>query len=119
MGIVRRHEDKGLLMVPMIAPEHTSRIKKTDLLSSAGAGVLGAGLALLFAEMLKPYAASILVVGLIAHGLGMFQKHQLERGGGSVLDLLAGVRWFVPGYRSRPTMSLPGLKTKGLYDRYK
>ena len=35
-------------------------------------------LALLFAELLAPYAVAILIVGLCAHAWGMFQKHQLE-----------------------------------------
>jgi hypothetical protein len=101
MGIVRRHDDKGLLMESMTAPEHTSKIKKADLLSSAGAGALGAGLALLFAEALKPYGATILVVGLIAHGLGMFQKHQLERQETSVrswwVEVLYWLCWLALG----------------------
>jgi hypothetical protein len=56
-----------------------TRTKRAELLSTVGAGVLGAGLALLFAEVLKVYAVAILLVGLLAHTWGMFQKHQLER----------------------------------------
>jgi len=53
--------------------------KRAELLSSVGAGVLGAGLALLAAEALAPYAVAILLVGLGAHAWGMFEKHRLER----------------------------------------
>lgn len=54
-------------------------IKRAELLSSVGAGVLGAGLALLLAEALAPYAVAILLVGLCAHAGGMFEKHRRER----------------------------------------
>ncbi len=64
---------------------HTSMgsagIKKAELLSSLGAGVLGAGLALLAARLLAPYALPILLLGLVAHSVGMYRKHQLERQG--------------------------------------
>jgi len=53
--------------------------KRAELLSSVGAGVLGAGLALLLAEALAPYAVAILLVGLCAHAWGMFERHRLER----------------------------------------
>ena len=56
-----------------------AQIKRAELLSSIGAGVLGAGIALLWASILAPYAAPILLLGLLAHAGGMFKKHQLER----------------------------------------
>jgi hypothetical protein len=46
-----------------------------------GAGVLGAGIALLLANLLTPYAIPILLLGLISHAVGMFQKHGLEQQG--------------------------------------
>lgn len=58
--------------------QDVARTKRAELLSAVGAGVLGAGLALLFTEFLAPYAVAILVVGFLAHAWGMFQKHQLE-----------------------------------------
>jgi hypothetical protein len=58
-----------------------SHTERAELLSSVGAGVLGAGMALLFAQVLAPYALAILLVGLVAHAWGMFQKHEIERGG--------------------------------------
>ena len=55
-------------------------IKKAELLSSFGAGILGGGIALLLANMLAGYAFPILLLGLISHSVGMFQKHRPEQG---------------------------------------
>ncbi len=58
---------------------HTSEIKKAELLSSFSAGILGAGIALLLASQLAPYAFPILLLGLIFHAAGMFRKHGLAQ----------------------------------------
>lgn len=58
-------------------------LKRTELLSSVGAGVLGGGIALLLADILSPYSIPILMLGLVAHAVGMAQKHALEQRGGS------------------------------------
>jgi hypothetical protein len=66
----------------MVTSTHTAnitRIKKAELLSSLGAGVLGAGIALLLPNQLAPYAIPILLLGLISHAVGMSQKHGLEQ----------------------------------------
>ena len=63
----------------MTTSTHIARMKKADLLSSLGAGVLGAGIALLLPEQLVPYTIPILLLGLISHSVGMFQKHGLEQ----------------------------------------
>jgi len=63
---------------------YIARIKRAELLSSIGAGVLGAGIALLLANILARYAAPILLLGLVAHAGGMFQKHRLEQHGENV-----------------------------------
>lgn len=60
---------------------HTARVKKAELLSSLGAGILGAGIALLLPNQLAPYAIAILLLGLISRAVGMFQKHGLEQQG--------------------------------------
>lgn len=65
----------------MTTSSHFARIKKAELLSSIGAGVLGAGIALLLATSLAPYAISTLLLGLLSHAVGMFQKHGLEQQG--------------------------------------
>ncbi len=64
--------------------EHATHIKRAELLSSVGAGVLGAGIGLLLANFLSPYAVPILLLGLMSHAAGMFRKHTLEQQGESV-----------------------------------
>jgi hypothetical protein len=64
----------------MIDTQTLALIKKADFLSSLGAGILGAGIALLWANSLAEFALPILLVGLLSHSLGMFQKHHLEQG---------------------------------------
>ena len=64
----------------MTTSTHIARVKKAELLSSLGAGVLGAGIALL-PNQLAPYTIPILLLGLISHAVGMSQKHGLEQQG--------------------------------------
>ena len=54
------------------------RIKRAELLGGVGALVLGMGLGLLFSSFLKPYTVPIVIVGLLSHAWGMFDKHRLE-----------------------------------------
>jgi ABC-type phosphate/phosphonate transport system permease subunit len=61
-----------------MASDLRSRIKQAELLSTVGAGVLGAGLALLLLRWLAPFAVLIAIVGLAAHVWGMFTKHRIE-----------------------------------------
>lgn len=65
----------------MTTPTHIARVKKAELLSSLGAGVLGAGIALLLPNQLATYAVPILLIGLVSHAVGMSQKHGLEQQG--------------------------------------
>lgn len=60
------------------------RIKKAELLGSVGALVVGVGLGLLFTNFLKPYTVPALLIGLLMHGWGMFDKHRLERSSSDV-----------------------------------
>lgn len=53
--------------------EHMERMKRAELLSTFGAGILGAGIALLLPDILANFAIPILFFGLISHGVGMFQ----------------------------------------------
>jgi hypothetical protein len=55
-----------------------SRRKRADIAGSAGAGVLGVGLGALLAEWAAPYAAFLVIVGVLFHGWGMLEKHRLE-----------------------------------------
>jgi hypothetical protein len=59
-------------------PEPITRLKRAELTSTVGAGVLGAGLGLLLDQTLRPHVVAILLVGLLMHGWGMYDKHQLE-----------------------------------------
>ena len=55
-----------------------SRRNQAELLSTVGAAVLGAGVALLLERWLAPFAVLIAVVGLAVHAWGMFNKHRIE-----------------------------------------
>jgi hypothetical protein len=55
------------------------RIRRLDLLGGVGAGVLGAGIALLFPSSLQPFAVPALLIGILAHGWAMYAKGRLER----------------------------------------
>jgi hypothetical protein len=66
-------------MQPVSARGSEARLKRAELLSSVGAGILGAGLALFIPDTLAPYKLAIVVLGLMAHAVGMFLKHRAER----------------------------------------
>lgn len=70
-----------------------SLIKRLELLGGLGAGVLGAGIGVLFAAWLSPYAIAILAVGGAAHGWAMFAKKRIERGSG-----VEQPRWEIVAY---------------------
>jgi hypothetical protein len=55
-----------------------SQLKRAQTTSTVGAGVLGAGLALLVGDRMAAYAIPILLVGLVTHVWGMYDKHRLE-----------------------------------------
>lgn len=63
----------------MNASEYIARVKKAELLSSPGAGVLGAGISLLLPKQLAPYAIPIRLPGLVSHAVDMLQKHGFEQ----------------------------------------
>ena len=97
----------------MTTSTQISRVKKAELLSSIGAGVLGAGIALLLANQLASYAIPILLLGLLSHAAGMFQKHGLEQQGevrsrlvgrSFVLVLLAGLGSVVTFHHRPPIL---------------
>lgn len=63
----------------MQSVQNQNRLKRLEFLSGIGAAVLGAGVALLFAKWLYPFAIPALLVGLVSHGWAMFQKSRLEQ----------------------------------------
>jgi hypothetical protein len=56
-----------------------------ELLGGVGAAILGAGVALVFRYVLAPLAVPLLLVGLVAHGLGMWGKHRLDASGSTAM----------------------------------
>ena len=68
--------------------EARSAIKGAELLSIMGAGVLGAGIALLLARWIGAAALPLLVIGVVMHSFGMYQRRKLEDRG-----LLARPPW--------------------------
>jgi hypothetical protein len=60
-------------------PNDKGELKAAELLSTAGAAVLGAGLALLWPR-LADFAIPLVAIGLVAHATGMVLKQQLQRG---------------------------------------
>lgn len=58
---------------------HINRLKKLDILSGIGAGVLGAGIALLLAKWLQAFALPALLIGIAVHGWAMLEKNRMER----------------------------------------
>lgn len=64
------------------------QIKRADLTSSLGAGILGGGIALLLSQFLLAYAVPILLLGLLTHTWGMYHKHRLQSDAAA-----ARIRW--------------------------
>jgi hypothetical protein len=62
----------------MVPTTSQSQLKRAEMTSSVGAGVLGGGFALLLPTLARSYAIPILVVGLVMHAWGMWDKHRLE-----------------------------------------
>lgn len=62
---------------------HRTRLKRAELVSSTGAGVLGAGLGALAAAYVGRYAVVLVLVGAVLHAWGMRERHRLEREGGA------------------------------------
>ena len=61
----------------MMSPQR-SELRQAEILSTVGAGVLGAGLALLLHRWFSPLALPMLLLGAFAHGWGMYRRHRLE-----------------------------------------
>ncbi len=62
-----------------LTPQNVNAMKRAELLSTLGAGVLGFGIALVLPNVLAGYAYPILLVGILAHVVGMVQMRSLEQ----------------------------------------
>ena len=71
--------------VPVDADErrHRARVKRAELVSSTGAGILGAVLGALAAAYVGRYAVVLVIAGAVLHAWGMRERHRLEREGGA------------------------------------
>lgn len=56
-----------------------TRLKRAELASSVGAGLLGGGLGAMAAPYVGDLAVYVLVAGALMHGWGMYDKHAIER----------------------------------------
>lgn len=52
--------------------------KHADLASSAGAGILGAGVGALLEHYIGSLAIGLVLIGIALHGWGMAARHRLE-----------------------------------------
>ncbi|MGZ8993226.1 MAG: hypothetical protein ACXW16_04350 [Burkholderiaceae bacterium] len=55
------------------------RPARANIASGVGAGLLGISVGLLFHDALLAYFPGILAFGLALHGLGMYDKHRMEK----------------------------------------
>ena len=69
--------------------------KRVELASSAGAGILGAGIGALFGDRLRPGAAPLLLVGAVLHGWGMLSRRAQERVEGVALPAWSVAVWWL------------------------
>ena len=81
------------MTVPRPSGGYIDQRARAELVGSVGAGVLGAGLALLFRDALAVLAVPLLVIGGAMHLLGMYQKHHLDAS-----EAAAGPRWVAWAY---------------------
>jgi len=89
-----------ILSTPRTAPRVTDPAgaawqKRVELASSAGAGILGAGLGALFGDWLGPGAVPLLLVGAALHGWGMLARRRQERAGGMALPAWSVALWWL------------------------
>ena len=55
-----------------------ARLKRAQTTSAIGAGILGAGIGIRFGRVLEPFAILAILMGLVMHAWGMFDRHRLE-----------------------------------------
>ena len=59
--------------------ETNPRLKRAELMSALGAGLIGFGLGALTASFVADLAVLVLIAGALMHGWGMYDKHAAER----------------------------------------
>lgn len=83
----------------MMTAQNMGAMKRAELLSTLGAGVLGMGIALLLPNILTGYTLPILLVGILAHTVGMAKMRSLEQQANSPrvawMDALYWFCWLV------------------------
>lgn len=65
-------------MAHTIVAQRINRQKRIDLASAGGAAILGAGIGAEAAQHVAPYAALLLVIGILLHGWAMLARRRLE-----------------------------------------
>ena len=68
-------------------------IRRAEILSTSGAAILGAGAALLLERWLSPVAVPLLILGVLSHGWGMYERRRIESHSG-----VSRARWEGPLY---------------------
>lgn len=76
----------------MRAPPSAS-LKRAELVASVGAGLLGAGVALVAPVWLRAHGLALLLAGLALHGAGMTLKYRLESRDGPLLPWERALFW--------------------------
>ena len=81
--------------------DRRARLKRAELASGLGAGVLGTALGVRFAPYLSGLWLLLLAVGAVLHAGGMWRKHRLEASAGNEPvwweALLYGLCWVLLG----------------------
>ena len=65
--------------------EPVGRIKRAEILGSAGAGILGMGLGAMLSDRVSAVAVPLVALGASMHALGMWQRHRLDLAVGAEL----------------------------------
>jgi hypothetical protein len=70
-----------------------TRRKQVDLLATTGALVAGLGAGAIAARALAPLAVMLLIVGGIAHAIGMTGRHRIDRAMGPLPGWFRALYW--------------------------
>ena len=62
-----------------IEADRRTRLKRAELAGGVGAGALGMGLGVLFANYVRGAGVMLVLTGAALHASGMWDKHRIER----------------------------------------